>query len=58
MCLLVFVSAAAKTKQAGRNIIVIVSDDVGYSDIGCFGGEIETPNLDAGQRLGALHAVL
>ncbi len=28
------------------NIIVIKSDDLGYSDIGCFGGEIETPNLD------------
>jgi arylsulfatase len=28
------------------NIIVILSDDVGYSDIGCFGGEIRTPNLD------------
>jgi arylsulfatase A-like enzyme len=29
------------------NIILIMADDVGYSDIGCFGGEIETPNLDA-----------
>lgn len=29
------------------NIILIMCDDVGYSDIGCFGGEIETPNLDA-----------
>jgi arylsulfatase A-like enzyme len=29
------------------NFIVIMSDDVGYSDIGCFGGEIQTPNLDA-----------
>lgn len=29
------------------NIIVIMSDDMGYSDIGCFGGEIETPNLDS-----------
>lgn len=29
------------------NIIVILADDVGYSDIGCFGGEISTPNLDA-----------
>ena len=29
------------------NIIVIMSDDVGYSDIGCYGSEINTPNLDA-----------
>ena len=28
------------------NIIVILADDMGFSDIGCFGGEIETPNLD------------
>lgn len=31
------------------NIIVILSDDMGFSDIGCYGGEIHTPNLD---RLG------
>jgi arylsulfatase A-like enzyme len=28
------------------NIIVIMADDMGYSDLGCFGGEIQTPNLD------------
>ena len=29
------------------NIIVIVVDDMGYSDMGCYGGEIQTPNLDS-----------
>ena len=29
------------------NIVVIVSDDMGYSDIGCYGGEIRTPHIDA-----------
>jgi arylsulfatase A-like enzyme len=28
------------------NIVVILADDMGYSDIGCYGGEIETPHLD------------
>ena len=29
------------------NILVILNDDMGFSDIGCYGGEIDTPNLDA-----------
>ena len=39
--------AFASTAGASRpNIVILFADDMGYSDIGCFGGEIETPNLD------------
>ena len=34
----------AQTKRP--NIVVILADDVGYSDLGCYGGEVHTPNLD------------
>ncbi len=36
-----------KDSQEKPNIIIIMADDMGYSDIGCFGGEIPTPNIDA-----------
>jgi arylsulfatase len=34
------------TGQQRPNVIVILNDDMGYSDIGCYGGEVDTPNLD------------
>ena len=32
--------------QSRPNVIIIMADDMGWSDIGCYGSEIETPNLD------------
>ena len=29
------------------NILIILADDLGWSDLGCYGGEIRTPNLDS-----------
>ena len=33
--------------QEKPNVVLIMVDDMGYSDIGCYGGEILTPNIDA-----------
>src|SRR5215213_4015386 len=39
--------ATARAGEPTRpNIVVILADDMGFSDIGCYGGEIATPNLD------------
>lgn len=53
--------AGATSPAAGArpNVLLIVADDLGFSDLGAFGGEIRTPNLDAlalsGVRLTGLH---
>lgn len=54
----------ARADETGRserpNFLLIVADDLGWSDLGAFGGEIRTPNLDAlaygGVRLTDMHA--
>ncbi len=48
VALSVFSSAhAAELHPKRPNFLVIVADDLAYSDLGAFGGEIDTPNLDA-----------
>lgn len=39
----VFAEEAAALRP---NVVLIMADDLGFSDVGCYGGEIETPNID------------
>ncbi len=48
-------SSAPESSPGQRpNILIIVADDLGYTDLGAYGGEIGTPNLDALSRSGVL----
>ena len=46
------VSLAHAAEAIRPNVIVILAADIGYTDLGCDGGEIETPNFDALARHG------
>ena len=39
-------SSLAADEATQPNILLIMCDDLGFSDLGCYGGEIPTPNLD------------
>ncbi len=39
-------TAAQNSEPRKPNVLIIVADDMGFSDAGCYGGEIATPNLD------------
>ena len=54
LALLVVAGARAETGFPPKrpNIVILLADDMGFSDAGCYGGEIQTPNLDALARGG------
>ncbi len=53
LCLVLLSMGATAAADGKRpNVLVILADDMGYSDAGCYGGEIRTPNLDALARGG------
>jgi arylsulfatase A-like enzyme len=41
------VDGAEAAPAKPTHFLIILADDLGFSDVGCYGGEIETPNLDA-----------
>lgn len=47
IALILLVSAVTMAAQTRPNIVLIMVDDMGFSDIGCYGGEIQTPHIDS-----------
>ena len=54
MVLLAAVFCASAVAKERPNIVLLIGDDVGFSDLGVYGSEIQTPNLDALARAGTV----
>ncbi|MEQ8268948.1 MAG: arylsulfatase [Parvibaculum sp.] len=52
--LLPFIALSAQAQETRPNIVLILADDVGFSDFGAYGSEIATPNIDALAASGTL----
>jgi len=48
--------AWAQPRRERPNIVVILADDMGYSDLGCYGSEVQTPNIDGMAQRGVRFA--
>ena len=46
LILFLFALCSSLFAAAQPNFLLVMADDMGFSDLGCYGSEIETPNLD------------